>query len=140
MAITPGDVASYEEQGYLVVSKAVKRVEKIVSVETKTIAAPPGPIDVKLFSRGGQLGLGELTDTGEIAFISFERIRTHRARSKAGTYRWHNDHRLPAEHGGGVITVRLHRNADDHPQVPRPAWILADDKYRRSHHQSAIAS
>jgi hypothetical protein len=94
-------------------SKAVKRVDKIVYVETKTITTPTGLVDLKLFSRGGQLGLGELTDTGDIAFIALERIRTHRARSKAGTYRWYNDHRLPAEYGSGVITVRLHGNTDD---------------------------
>ena len=67
---------------------------------------------MKLFARGGQLGLGELTDTGDIAFVPLERIRIHRARSKAGTYRWYSDHRLPDEHGGGTITVRLHGNAD----------------------------
>jgi hypothetical protein len=93
--------------------KAVKRIDKLVYVETKTVSTPTGPVDLKLFSRGGQLGLGELTDTGDIAFVPLERIRTHRAQSKAGTYRWYSDHRLPDEHGGVTITVRLHGNADD---------------------------
>ena len=45
--------------------------------------------------------------------MPLERIRIHRPRSKAGTYRWYGDHRLPDDHGGGTITVRLHGNADD---------------------------
>ncbi len=94
-------------------SKSVKRVDKIVFVESKSVTTPTGPHDLKLFARGGQLGLGELTHTGEIAFVPLERIRTHRTRSKAGTFRWYSDHRLPAEHGGGVITVRLHGNDED---------------------------
>lgn len=94
-------------------SKAVKRIDKVVYVETKTVPTPTGPVDLKLFAKGGQLGLGEVTDTGEVAFVPVERIRTHRARSKAGTYRWYNDHRLPDEHGAGTITVRLHGNTDD---------------------------
>ena len=68
---------------------------------------------MKLFARGGQLGLSELTDTGEVAFVPLERIRIHGARSKAGTYRWYSDHRLPDDHGGGTITARLHGNNDD---------------------------
>ncbi|HUP73294.1 MAG TPA: hypothetical protein VM282_09610 [Acidimicrobiales bacterium] len=28
-------------------------------------------------------------------------------------YRWYNDHRLPASHGGGTITIRLHSDATD---------------------------
>ena len=101
--------------------KAVKRVDKLVYVETKTASTPTGPVDMKLFSRGGQLGLGELTDTGDIAFVPLERIRIHRARSKAGTYRWYSDHRLPDEHGGRTVTVRLHGNADDAPRpTPKP--------------------
>jgi hypothetical protein len=93
--------------------KAVKRIDKTVYIETKAVNTPGGTVDMKLFARGGQLGLGELTDTGEIAFVPLERIRTHRARSKAGTYRWYNDHRLPADRGGGTITVRLHGNNEN---------------------------
>lgn len=93
--------------------KSVKRVDKVVYVETKTVNTPTGPTAVKLFARGGQLGLGELTDTGELAFVALERVRVHRARSKAGTYRWYSDNRLPHEYGGGTISVRLHGNADD---------------------------
>jgi hypothetical protein len=68
--------------------KIVKRVHKIVYVETKQITTPTGQRDLKLFTRNGQLGLSELTETGDIALTPLERMRTHRARSKAGTYRW----------------------------------------------------
>jgi len=93
--------------------KSVKRIDKVVYVETKTVNTPTGPIAVKLFARGGQLGVGELTETGDVAFVPLERVRIHRARSKAGTYRWYSDHRLPEEYGGGTITVRLHGNDGD---------------------------
>jgi hypothetical protein len=32
---------------------------------------------------------------------------------QGGTYRWFSDHRLPTEHGGATITVRLHGNRED---------------------------
>src|ERR1700694_5455867 len=32
---------------------------------------------------------------------------------QTGRYRWYNDFALPAEHGGGTITVRLHGNDED---------------------------
>jgi hypothetical protein len=90
-----------------------QRIEKSTFVETKTITTPTGERTVRLFARGGQIGLSEPTDTGEPTFVPLERIRTHRNADKAGTYRWYNDYRLPVEHGGGGITVRLHGNDDD---------------------------
>ena len=59
--------------------------------------------------------LPRAAQTAEIVGCSLAtaKIRIHRARSKAGTYRWYSDHRLPDEHGGGTITVRLHGNAGD---------------------------
>lgn len=93
--------------------KTRTRVEKSTYVETKTVHTPTGPRDVKLFARGGQIGLTELTDTGEVTFQPLPRLRTHRSESQAGTYRWYNDYRLPDDHGSGVVTVRLHGNDDD---------------------------
>ena len=90
-----------------------KRIEKTTYVETKTVTTPTGTIEVKLFARGGQIGIGELTDTGEITFIPLQRIRTHRTQTQTGTYRWYNDYRLPTEHGYATVTVRLHGNDDD---------------------------
>jgi hypothetical protein len=93
--------------------KTRKRVEKTTYVESKTVATSSGPREVKLFARGGQIGLSELTETGELTFVPLERIRTHRNSSKGGTYRWYNDYRLPPEHAGAIVTVRLHGNDDD---------------------------
>jgi len=93
--------------------KTRKRIEKSTYVETKTVTTPNGPHDLKLFARGGQIGLTEMTETGELTFIPLQRIRTHRTPSQAGTYRWYNDYRLPQESGGGTVTVRLHGNDDD---------------------------
>jgi hypothetical protein len=89
------------------------RIEKSTYVETKTVTTPTGSRDVKLFARGGQIGLTELTDTGEITFQPLPRLRTHRTQSQAGTYRWYNDYRLPDDHGAGIVTVRLHGNDED---------------------------
>ncbi len=100
---------SRQQQG----GKSRKRVEKSTFVETKTVNTPAGPRSVKLFARGGQIGLTELTETGEVTFVPLERIRTHRTASKAGTFRWYNDYRLPADYGSAVITVRLHGNDED---------------------------
>ncbi len=82
-------------------------------METKTVRTPTGERTVKLFARGGQIGLVELTDTGELTFLPLEWIRTHRTRSKAGTCRWYNDYRLPADYDSAVVTVRLHGNDED---------------------------
>ena len=93
--------------------KSRKRVEKTTYVETKAVTTAHGTRDVKLFARGGQIGLTELTETGELTFEPLQRLRTHRTESKAGTYRWYNDYRLPDGHGGGVVTIRLHGNDED---------------------------
>ena len=93
--------------------KSRKRIEKTTFVETKTITTPAGQREVKLFARGGQVGLAELTEIGEMTFVPLERIRTHRTQSKAGTFRWYNDYRLPSDHGFAVVTVRLHGNDED---------------------------
>jgi hypothetical protein len=93
--------------------KGRKRIEKSTFVETKSVRTPSGPRDVKLFAQGGQIGLADLTETGELVFTPLQRIRTHRTESKSGTFRWYNDHRLPGDHGSGVVTVRLHANDED---------------------------
>lgn len=94
-------------------NKTKQRVEKSTYVETKTITTPASQREVQIFAKGGQIGVTEVSDTGEQIFIPLERIRTHRAQSKAGTYRWYNDHQLPPNYGGGVLTIRLHGNDDD---------------------------
>jgi len=66
-----------------------------------------------LYAQAGAIGLGELTDTGDLAFIPLARIRTHRARESKGRYRWYNDYAVPPSSGGGQVTVRLHGTAED---------------------------
>ncbi len=82
--------------------KNAKRIEKSTFVETRTITTTAGERSLTLFALGGRIGLGELTETGEVTFVPLEQIRTHRSESKAGTFRWYNDCRLPAECGGGT--------------------------------------
>ena len=91
-----------------------RRVEKSVHVEDKTITGPDGRTHtLRLYARGGALGLGELTDSGELTFTELRRLRTHRNADKNGRFRWYNDYELPDRLGGGSITVRLHGNDDD---------------------------
>ncbi|MPZ68287.1 MAG: hypothetical protein GEU71_02015 [Actinobacteria bacterium] len=94
--------------------KEGQRVEKSVHVEDKQIRLEDGSARTyRLYASGGAIGLGELTDTGEVEFVELERVRTHRNADKNGLYRWYNDYRLPASYGGGTITVRLHGNDED---------------------------
>jgi hypothetical protein len=91
-----------------------RREEKTVHVEDKRVRLPGGSVrTVGLYARAGAIGLGELTDTGDLAFIPLARIRTHRTRDGNGRYRWYNDYALPPSCGGGQVTVRLHGSEQD---------------------------
>ena len=94
--------------------KEGQRVEKSVHVEDKAVTQPDGLSMVcRLYARDGEIGIGEITDTGELEFVSLPRVRTHRIKDKNGLFRWYNDYRLPDSHGGATITVRLHNNDQD---------------------------
>jgi hypothetical protein len=89
-------------------------VAKSTHVEDKMVTDPDGrAVQVSLFAKDGAIGLGRLTDRGQMLFEPLQRFRTHRTRDKGGTYRWYNDYRLPERLGGGVLTVRLHGNDVD---------------------------
>ncbi len=91
-----------------------QRQPKTAHIEDRTIHTPDGrDVTVSLYARDGALGIGTLTDTGNLHFTPLRRIRTHRNRDKTGTYRWYNDYQLPHHHGTGTITVRLHTTDDD---------------------------
>ena len=91
-----------------------RRQEKSVHVEDKTITTPDGtPHTLRLYAKGGALGIGELTDTGTLTFTPLPRVRTHRNADKTGRYRWYNDYQLPQRYGAGTLTVRLHTNDAD---------------------------
>jgi hypothetical protein len=90
------------------------RVEKSVHLEDKEIRTSDGrQATVRLFARGGAVGIVRLTESGATIFEKLERVRTHRNRDLCGTYRWYNEYRLPPEEGGGTVTVRLHGTEED---------------------------
>jgi hypothetical protein len=90
-----------------------RRVEKSTWVEDKAVRTPDGLVTVRLYALAGAIGLGELTDSGDMVFTQVARVRTHRVRDKSGRYRWYNDYALPASYGGGIVTVRLYGDAKD---------------------------
>ena len=68
---------------------------------------------VRLYARGGAIGLGELTDKGELEFAELRRIRTSRKADGNGLFRWYNEYALPEPFGGKHVMVRLHGNDED---------------------------
>ena len=70
-------------------------------------------VRVRLYARGGAVGLARIQENGEPLFVELARVRTHRIRDKNGAYRWYNDYALPEEEGPGEITVRLHGTDED---------------------------
>jgi hypothetical protein len=62
-----------------------RRVEKSVHVEDREVTLPEGNVaTVRLYARGGAIGLGELTDKGEMDFVELPRLRTHRNQDASG--------------------------------------------------------
>jgi hypothetical protein len=93
--------------------RADRRVEKSARIEDKTILIDGCETTITLYARGGAVGIGELTETGDLTFTELPRVRTHRNRDKNGQYRWYNDYQLPDRYEGQTITVRLHGSSDD---------------------------
>jgi len=94
--------------------KKRQRIEKTTYVETKTVTtAEGGEVEVRLIAKGGRIGLGEITETGEPVFVPLERVRRHRNADTIRTFLWYNDYRLPERLGGGIVTVRSHSNDED---------------------------
>jgi len=93
--------------------RAERRVEKSAYIEDRTITVQGKPLTITLYARGGAVGIGELTETGDLIFTELTRVRTHRNSDKNGKYRWYNDYVLPEQYGNQRITVRLHADADD---------------------------
>jgi hypothetical protein len=91
-----------------------RREEKSSRLETKTITlANRSTRNVELYARGGAVGIGDLTERGDLRFSELTRVRTHRNQDKSGKFRWYNDYRLPDQLGAGVVTVRLHGTPED---------------------------
>jgi hypothetical protein len=90
-----------------------RRIEKSAHIEDKTISRDGQLSTISLYARGGAVGIGELTETGDLVFTELRRIRTHRNRDKTGQYRWYNDYALPHHYNSQTITVRLHNTPED---------------------------
>jgi hypothetical protein len=90
-----------------------RRIAKSAHIEDRTINVDGRDTTISLYAHDGAVGIGELTETGDLTFNPLTRIRTHRNRDKNGKYRWYCDYRLPDHLGARTITVRMHGNADD---------------------------
>jgi hypothetical protein len=86
--------------------KLKKRVEKTLHIEDKQVKGRT----VRLFSRGGAIGVVELTETGEQDFVELKRLRTMRQVDNSGRFRFYNEYSLP---GGGTVTLRLDTTEQD---------------------------
>jgi hypothetical protein len=91
-----------------------RRVEKSVHVEDRQVTLPEGNVrTVRLYAKGGAIGLGELTDRGEMDFVELPRLRTHRNQDASGLFRWYNEYVLPELYGRKHLMVRLYNNDED---------------------------
>lgn len=66
-----------------------------------------------LYALGGAIGLGELTDRGELEFVELRRIRTSRKADGNGLHRWYKDYELPEAYERKTVTLRLYNNDED---------------------------
>jgi hypothetical protein len=75
--------------------------DKETLIEVRSVTLPDGGVrTVRLYARGGALGITRTTDTGDEAFIPLPRMRTQRFGRRGGNYRFYNQYRLPPELGG----------------------------------------
>ena len=66
-----------------------RRVEKSVHVEDRSVTLPESNVaTVRLYAHGGAIGLGKLTDKGELDFVELPRPRTHRNQDASGLFPW----------------------------------------------------
>ncbi len=114
--------------------KGGRRVPKSTYVEDKTIETPTGKT-VSLYARDGALGLGVLTETGDLHFEPLRRVRTHRNAGRNQTYRWYNDYRLPDtyrrrhDHGPAPRHPRRQRpQAQPDRESPTDPWNVRGDR------------
>lgn len=94
-------------------SRGGQRVDKERLIEVKEVTLPGGLTEqVPIYAKDGAAGIGHLNDEGKMMFIPIERVRTQRF-ERGGGFRWYAQYRMPAEFGGGEITLRLQGNNED---------------------------
>ena len=57
----------------------------------------------------GAVGIGELTDDGQMSFTFLRRVRTHRICDSTGLFRWYNSAAGPAQAATETFLTRLER-------------------------------
>src|SRR5207248_10483514 len=88
--------------------RPARRVEKSAHIEDRVLRLADGSTrTLSLYSKAGAVGVGEWTETGELALIALSRLRTHRKAKRTGSYRWYNAYALPEGYGQRSILVRL---------------------------------
>jgi len=90
-------------------------VEKSVHVEDREITLPEGNVrTVRLYTRGGAIGMGELTDKGELDFRRTAPASDATAtRTPSGCSAGIHEYVLPELYGRRHLMVRLYNNDED---------------------------
>jgi hypothetical protein len=102
------------------------RVEKERLIQIKDVTLPDGrSVKLPIYARAGAAGITQMDDTGSRVFVPLKRIRTQRF-GKPGHFRFCNQYQLPAEYGGGEVTLRLHGdNLDTQKRLSRAENLRA---------------
>ena len=119
--VTAAEVASKDGKG-------VKRVEKMMHIEDKVVKGKK----YRLFSQGGNLGIGEMDHNGNQTFVPLKRTKTSRREDKNG-YRFYNFYLLP---NGDSIMVRVDTTDQDRARKLNRAENVrqigpADDDFKK---------
>jgi hypothetical protein len=71
------------------------RREKIAYLTTKRLKMGTGERELQLYVRAGAPGIGTLDDRGRLRFEELRRIKTQRAVTQQGRFRWYNKYAIP---------------------------------------------
>jgi hypothetical protein len=87
-------------------NRVVKITDKMTHIEDKEVNGKT----VRLFARGGAIGVVEFDHNGNKEFVELKRRRTMRRADKNGSYRWYNEYVMA---DGNKIVVRLDTTEQD---------------------------
>jgi hypothetical protein len=114
--------------------RAGSYIPKTADLDHQRIIMPDGKEQLIMISADdGWVSVKELDEVGAPHYRHLELIRLQRHQNKDCTFRWYGYYKLPAEYGGKVISVRLHKNAEDagrwlnRTEVLRPIPEGSDD-------------